>query len=160
MADTGLRVHEACSLLRGDLNLDSRQVTIIGKGDKEAVVRFSKQSIASIRRYLRVRQEIDGATGKPLNTLPLFSRHDIAGHKKVRSISTNTGREIVNKAVVTVLGQEALKTIIANLWIGKQTDTPINYSRNKNKWVRNSRYGKLFFTYKRFIPVLFYSFNN
>ncbi len=50
--------------------------------------------------------------------------------------------------------KEALKTIIANLWIGKQIDTPIHYSRNKNKWVRNSRYGKLFFTYKRFIPVI------
>ena len=50
--------------------------------------------------------------------------------------------------------KEALKTIIANLWLGKQIDAPINYSRNKNKWVRNSRYGKLFFTYKRFIPVI------
>ncbi len=50
--------------------------------------------------------------------------------------------------------KDALKTIIANLWQGKQMDAPIRYSRNKNKWVRNSRYGKLFFTYKRFIPVI------
>ncbi|RZB31315.1 MAG: hypothetical protein SRB2_04840 [Desulfobacteraceae bacterium Eth-SRB2] len=50
--------------------------------------------------------------------------------------------------------KEALKTIITNLWLGKQIDAPINYSRNKNKWVRNSRYGKLYFTYKRFIPVI------
>jgi len=50
--------------------------------------------------------------------------------------------------------KDALKTIITNLWIGKQMDAPIHYSRNKNKWVRDSRYGKLFFTYKRFIPVI------
>ena len=50
--------------------------------------------------------------------------------------------------------KDALKTIIANLWQGKQMDAPIRYSRNKNKWVRNSRYGKLFFTYHRFIPVI------
>jgi hypothetical protein len=50
--------------------------------------------------------------------------------------------------------KEALKTIIANLWQGKQMDAPIRYSRNKNKWVRDSRYGKLFFTYNRFIPLI------
>ncbi len=50
--------------------------------------------------------------------------------------------------------KEALKTIIANLWQGKQMDASIRYSRNKNKWVRDSRYGKLFFTYKRFIPLI------
>jgi len=50
--------------------------------------------------------------------------------------------------------KDALRTIIANLWQGKQMDAPIRYSRNKNKWVRNSRYGKLFFTYNRFIPLI------
>jgi len=50
--------------------------------------------------------------------------------------------------------KEAIKTIIVNLWIGKQMDAPIRYSRNKNKYVSDNRYGKLFFKYNRLIPVI------
>ncbi|MEA1946320.1 MAG: hypothetical protein U9N83_03335, partial [Thermodesulfobacteriota bacterium] len=50
--------------------------------------------------------------------------------------------------------KEAIKTILINLWIGKQMDAPIRYSRNKNKYVSNNRYGKLFFKYNRLIPVI------
>ena len=50
--------------------------------------------------------------------------------------------------------KEAIKTILINLWIGKQMDAPIRYSRNKNNYVSDSRYGKLFFKYSRLIPVI------
>ena len=50
--------------------------------------------------------------------------------------------------------KEAIKTILINLWIGKQMDEPIRYSRNKNNYVSDRRYGKLFFKYSRLIPVI------
>ena len=50
--------------------------------------------------------------------------------------------------------KEAIKTILINLWIGKQMDAPIRYSRNKNNYVSDRRYGKLFFKYNRIIPVI------
>ena len=50
--------------------------------------------------------------------------------------------------------KEAIKTILINLWIGKQMDVPIRYSRNKNNYVSDNRYGKLFFKYNRLIPVI------
>ena len=50
--------------------------------------------------------------------------------------------------------KEAIKTILINLWIGKQMDAPIRYSRNKNNYVSDRRYGKLFFKYSRLIPVI------
>jgi hypothetical protein len=50
--------------------------------------------------------------------------------------------------------KEAINTILINLWIGKQMDIPINYSRNKNNYVSDKRYGKLFFKYNRIIPVI------
>ena len=41
LADTGLRVHEACGLRRGDLDWNEGKAIVIGKGDREAVIRFS-----------------------------------------------------------------------------------------------------------------------
>ena len=57
LADTGLRVHEACNLRRGDLDWNEGRATIIGKGDREAVVRFSQRSLTALRDYLAARAE-------------------------------------------------------------------------------------------------------
>jgi len=43
LSDTGLRVHEACGLRRGDLDWNEGQAMIIGKGNKQAIVRFSQR---------------------------------------------------------------------------------------------------------------------
>src|SRR5688572_12071737 len=45
LADTGLRVHEACNLRRGDLDWNEGRAIIIGKGDKQAVVRFTTRAM-------------------------------------------------------------------------------------------------------------------
>ena len=107
LADTGLRVHEACQLRRGDVDLNEGQAIVIGKGDKQALVRFSSRSVKSIRDYLGVRAELDGNSGKPLASLPLFARHDKGAGKKVKSITTTTGRNIVKLRVEQALGKEA-----------------------------------------------------
>jgi len=66
LADTGLRVHEACKLVRGDLDWNEQRAIIIGKGNREDVVRFSDRSIQAIKRYLQARARIDGGTGQML----------------------------------------------------------------------------------------------
>ena len=111
LADTGLRVHEACNLRRGDIDwLESRAI-IIGKGNKEAITRFSKRSLQACKDYLAQRSTLDGNSGRPLASLPLFARHDRGAGTKVKPISTTTGREIVNQAVLQVIGPEAVGTI-------------------------------------------------
>jgi integrase/recombinase XerC len=95
LADTGLRVHEACGLRRGDLDWNEARAIIIGKGDKQAVVRFSNRSMHAIKDYLAARSGLDGASGKPLASLPLFARHDRGAGKKVKPITPTTGRNIV-----------------------------------------------------------------
>jgi integrase/recombinase XerC len=55
LADTGLRVHEACNLRRGDLDWNEGRAVIIGKGDRQAVVRFSRRSLDALRDYLSLR---------------------------------------------------------------------------------------------------------
>ena len=107
LADTGLRVHEACNLRRGDIDWNEGRAVIIGKGDKQAVVRFSTRSLSSLKAYLSTRAVLDGASGRPLPSLPLFARHDKGAGKKIKPITTTTGRNIVNERVRQALGDEA-----------------------------------------------------
>lgn len=111
LADTGMRVHEACNLRRGDIDWFEGRAIIIGKGNKEAILRFSKRSIQALKDYLQARAELDGVGGKALASLPVFARHDKAVGKKIKAISTTTGRAIVNQRVRECLGEEAVGTI-------------------------------------------------
>jgi integrase/recombinase XerC len=111
LADTGLRVHEACKMRRGDLDQFEAKAIVIGKGNKQAVVRFSKRAIRAIKDYLSARQKLDGAMKKPLSTLPIFARHDPAVGNLLKPISTRTGQEIVARRVGEALGQDAVGTI-------------------------------------------------
>lgn len=111
LADTGLRVHEACGLKRGDVDWNEARAILIGKGDKQAVIRFSKRVLAALRDYLGGRAQLDGASGKRLSNLPVFARHDDGGEKKVKGITTETGRNIVKGRVREALGDEAVGTI-------------------------------------------------
>ena len=111
LADTGLRVHEACNLRRGDIDWQEGKAIIVGKGNQEAVVRFSTRAIEALRDYINTRAEIDGAYGRSLSSLPLFARHDLGAGKRVEPISTTTGRNIIRDRVTEALGQEAAGTI-------------------------------------------------
>lgn len=107
LADTGLRVHEACSLHRGDIDWNEGRALIIGKGDKQAVIRFSSRCLNSLTDYLRERSSLDGLSGRPLSSLPLFSRHDKGAGKKIKPITTTTGRNIVTHAS-QILGEKSM----------------------------------------------------
>jgi integrase/recombinase XerC len=107
LADTGLRVHEACNLRRGDIDWNEGRAVIIGKGNRQDVVRFSRRSQLAIKDYLTARAALDGASGKPLSALPLFSRHDRGAGAKVKPITTATGRDIVTQRVHEALGEDA-----------------------------------------------------
>lgn len=107
LADTGLRVHEACKLRRGEIDWNEGRALIVGKGDKQAVVRFSTRSMKALKEYLSLRAGLDGGSGKPLSALPLFARHDKGAGKKIKPITTATGRNIVSERVKQALGDEA-----------------------------------------------------
>lgn len=123
LADTGLRVHEACQMRRGDLDWNEGKAVLIGKGDKQAVIRFSARSLAALRDYLAERAALDSSARKPLGSLPLFLRHDPGAKKgsttgsgagsegQFKPITTETGRDIVELRVVEALGPAAAGTI-------------------------------------------------
>jgi len=111
LADTGLRVSEACRLRRGDIDWNEGRAIIIGKGDKQAIIRFSSRSMKAIKEYLNLRMKIDGSTGLPLQSLPLFARHDKGAGKKTKPITTTTGRNLVAENVRLALGENSERTI-------------------------------------------------
>lgn len=111
LADTGLRVHEACRLRRGDVDWNEGRAVIIGKGDKQAVVRFSERALRALRAYTEARAALDGTTGKPLASLPLFARHDKGAGGKIKPITTARGRNIVHERVAQALGESASGSI-------------------------------------------------
>jgi len=95
LAHGGFRIEEACGLRRENLNIAAKQARFIGKKDKEAIVRVTEKAFVYLQEYLAVRQTMDGATGRKLQHLPLFARHDRAIGKKIERISTVTGWKIV-----------------------------------------------------------------
>ena len=111
LADTGLRIHEACNLRRGTIDWFSNKAVIIGKGNKEAIIRFSERSIAGLKTYLNERSVLDGTTGSSLASLPIFARHDKGAGKRILPMTTKTGRIIVSSRVEECLGKDAVGTI-------------------------------------------------
>jgi site-specific recombinase XerD len=111
LGETGLRVHEACNLLRGGLDRREGRAVVIGKGNREAIVRFSKRAINAIEAYLNARSGLDGARGKQLAALPLFARHDKGAGKQVKKMTPTTGRNIIAQRVTECLGPEAAGSI-------------------------------------------------
>jgi integrase/recombinase XerC len=111
LADTGLRVHEACNLRRGDIDWNEGRAVIIGKGNRQDIVRFSNRSMDAIRQYLQARSRLDGNTGRSLSAIPLFARHDKGAGPKTKPMTTTTGRNIVAERVKEILGEDAVGTI-------------------------------------------------
>lgn len=111
LADTGLRVHEACNLKRGDIDWNEQKTIIIGKGNKQAVVRFTSRALSAIKDYLAQRAALDGNSGKQLGSLPLFARHDKGAGKRIKPMTPTTGRNIVKERVEQFLGKELVGKI-------------------------------------------------
>ena len=87
LADTGLRISEACSLKRSDVDWLEQRAVIIGKGDKQAIIRFSNRSIEALKIYLHARSSVEPNSRTPLGSQPIFARHDIRASKKIRPIT-------------------------------------------------------------------------
>jgi site-specific recombinase XerD len=113
LADTGLRIFEACSLVRGDIDWNMSVAYLAnGKGEKPAVIRLSTRAMQALKLYLSERTPLmDGLSGKSLASLPVFSSHSRMTGKGPKPITTTTGRNIVNTHVIACLGDEAVGSI-------------------------------------------------
>ena len=87
LVDTGLRISEACALKRSDVDLPEGRAILIGKGDEQAAIRFSKRSIEALKIYLHARASVEPNSRIPFGSQPMFARHDIRASKKIRPIT-------------------------------------------------------------------------
>ncbi len=125
---TGMRIGEVLSLNRKTINWEKREAKIIGKGNKERTVFFTKRSLEWITKYLERRNDTHEAifvTKAPVNRLAVadvwrfFDRHrklakidkKLTPHILRHTVATNlvfNGCPIVH--VKEILGHERLDT--------------------------------------------------
>lgn len=84
MANSGARIDkEALQLNRGSINWDSGKAEVLGKGNKLGHLSLSTETLAVINEYLALRNPLDELSGKQINALPLFARHDPKSSKNI-----------------------------------------------------------------------------
>lgn len=80
LAESGLRVHEACKLKIKDIDFEKEAGVIVGKGNKQARFKIGSKALALIQAYLNARAKIVPL----LPDQPVFARHDRrAGHLRI-----------------------------------------------------------------------------
>ena len=82
----GFRVNEVLQLKVNDINLSSKTLKVLGKGNKERIVPIGKSAIDSLKSYLKIRSEIADAS-----EISLFV------NTKGKKLSANSAYFIVNK---------------------------------------------------------------
>jgi len=93
LLSSGLRVGELVRLERGHLLYDVKGALVkYGKGKKDREVLFSDRAWSAIRAYLRAR--VDGDEGRPLSSLPVFSRHDRGAGGRALPLSTRSVQHV------------------------------------------------------------------
>lgn len=89
LLSSGMRVGELVRLERGHLLYDVKGAMVkYGKGGKDREVLFSDRAWTAIQSYLRARH--DGAQGRALASLPVFSRHDRGAGDRILPLSTRS----------------------------------------------------------------------
>ncbi len=104
---SGMRIGEALSLKRKDIDWENREAMIIGKGNKQRKVFFTQRSLDWIHKYLQSRTDSHPSlfvTREPINTL---ERNDIwrffARHRKLAKIEKKLTPHILRHTVATNL---------------------------------------------------------
>ena len=82
---TGLRVSEAASLRRDNINLERREFTVRGKGAKLRIVFLSDEAAEAIKKYLAARKD---------NSKALFIGHSTIGKTDVNAKPAKTAKKI------------------------------------------------------------------
>jgi site-specific recombinase XerD len=100
---TGLRVSELCSLT-SDINLNSDELSIRGKGGKVRVVFISDEAKSAIRKYLAARKDMSDA---------LFAQIKPAAAKASAGKNEMDSRPLTKRSVERIVKQHAVKAGIS-----------------------------------------------
>lgn len=116
LADTGLRVSEACALRLGDIDFLEGRLDVLGKGDDEAEVRVSERALQAIQDYLyardiKARNKGSRISGEKEKSLPLFVRHDRGASTDFSPITASTAWDFIKERAIEAVGETAAAQI-------------------------------------------------
>ena len=101
---TGLRVSELCSL-NSDINLNTDELSIRGKGGKVRVVFLSDDAKDAVKKYLSARKDMNEA---------LFVQVDSGiGKKNNKKVETKDVKHLTRRSVERIVKQHAVKAGIS-----------------------------------------------
>lgn len=96
LRSSGMRVGELVRLERGHLLHATKGAAVkYGKGGKDREVLFTATAWDAIQTYIKARQ--DGASGRSLASLPVFSRHDRRSGGRVQALSVRGVEGIIQE---------------------------------------------------------------
>lgn len=100
LVDTGLRISEACSMKRGDIDWERKCAIFLGKGNTEDKIWLSNRSIRALQEYLSARSSIKWNSKDPTDLEPLFARHDLRASRKIRPITAGGMWKAIKERIV------------------------------------------------------------
>lgn len=108
--------------------------------------------------YVKIWDKYSGHSLSEKNWLENAIKLDVytSASPKLRALTNKLFNEISDKMKISKKSRakQALKMVLINLWMGKQVDAPIRYSRNKNDYGNSRRYGKLYFQYNILLQII------
>ncbi len=120
---TGLRVSELVSLNKDDVNLDTGEFSVLGKGSKRRVVFLTDTAIEWLKKYLSMRKD---------PYIPLFIRYsgpkekEVLTHEKfrlsVRSVERMIDKYRKKSGILDRIGPHALRHSFATDLLGNGAD--------------------------------------
>lgn len=154
---TGIRVSEACNLKLNNINLNTKDIRVLGKGNKERIVYFGEVLQETLIKYLNIRKDFlkNGEIGylfvnKNGNKISRQSieniinniikkssvRHKISPHVLRHTFATHlldNGADL--KSVQELLGHENLKTteIYTHVSNERLKEAYLKFHPNKNR---------------------------
>ena len=141
---TGCRISEVCALNRNDINFISKEILVLGKGNKERTVFIDDVTVMLLQRYLEDRKDnLDalfigkgserlkpGGIRKLLNGIAKKAGvENTHPHRFRRTLATsliNHGMPI--QEVASILGHEKLDTTMKYVYLNK-TNVKNNYNK-------------------------------
>ena len=132
---TGCRISEVCALNREDIDYQTMECTVLGKGNKERVVYLDAVAVMLLKRYQKTRMDDSPAlfTGKgderllPGGVRAMLKRlEDVTGvpnvhpHRFRRTLATNLiARGMAIQEVAAILGHERIDTTMKYVYLDK-----------------------------------------
>lgn len=144
LLSTGCRISEVCSLNRSDIDFQNKEITVLGKGNKERTVFIDDITALMVQRYLEERKDVCPALfigkgtdrmkpcgiRKMLNNLADKANVDhVHPHRFRRTLATNLiDHGMTIQEVAAILGHEKLDTTMKYVYLSK-TNVKNNYNR-------------------------------